>query len=166
MCLSILLTVGCTFFDGDREGFNSPFRYSFRHRDISKRAATSAPERIPPGLWLPWHIPWGCDTPPTHHVGQIRICSKFVVYRACCPASVVNILSAVYITTGFYMSFKPEPWVVYCPECGWRRICAPKSDAITPWQNPHQCWQCHHDNLQRGPLTLKDRLRLLLRKPD
>jgi hypothetical protein len=124
------------------------------------------PERLPPGLWLPWHIPWGCDTLPIHHVGQIRICSKFVVYRACCPAGVVNILSAVHITTGFYMSFKPEPWVVYCPECGWRRICAPKSDAITPWQNPHQCWQCHHDNLQRGPLTLKDRLRLLLRKPD
>ena len=42
----VLLTVGFTVFDGGREGFNRPSRYSFRHRDsmkgeMSKRVATS-----------------------------------------------------------------------------------------------------------------------------
>lgn len=60
------------------------------------------------------------------------------------------------------MPFRPEPWTVTCRQCGWHRICAPKSDMLMPWDNPDQCWQCHSHDLVRGPLSLSDRLRLLL----
>ncbi|MCY0966721.1 hypothetical protein [Parathalassolituus penaei] len=62
------------------------------------------------------------------------------------------------------MAFRPDPWIIYCPDCGWRRICAPKSDTIMAWENPAQCWHCHGDNLQRGPLTVKDRIALVWRQ--
>lgn len=41
------------------------------------------------------------------------------------------------------MPVKPEPFVLLCQNCGWRKTIALQSDVIMPGQMPDYCPQCH-----------------------
>ncbi len=50
------------------------------------------------------------------------------------------------------MPIKPKPFVYSCPACGWRKIVAPRSDALMPGEYYDCCPTCDHTPLKREEL--------------
>lgn len=47
----------------------------------------------------------------------------------------------------------PEPYTYHCPDCGWRKTLAPKSDALMPGEVFSRCANCTGENLRREQAT-------------
>jgi predicted RNA-binding Zn-ribbon protein involved in translation (DUF1610 family) len=49
---------------------------------------------------------------------------------------------------------KPRPYTCNCPNCGWSKVIAPKSDCLGPGDVVRQCPKCGHAELTRKPASM------------
>lgn len=52
------------------------------------------------------------------------------------------------------MAIKPPPLEIRCPQCGWRQVWQPASDALTDADLPPACCpRCQHADLEARPAS-------------
>ena len=56
------------------------------------------------------------------------------------------------------MPIPPKPYKLICPKCYWSRVCAPKSDALTPYDMPRECPECGADDLVKTSASVIEQL--------
>ena len=53
------------------------------------------------------------------------------------------------------MPIPPPPMTFRCPECGWHKTVAPKSDVMVRGHSWFEaCPECHHAPLERSPASV------------
>lgn len=49
---------------------------------------------------------------------------------------------------GSDMPIRPEPFVLNCPRCGWKKDVSPKSDVLTPGEWVDECPRCGCEEIE------------------